>query len=225
MTIQEQTLFQIKGQRDGLLISIREGDWQLVLQGIIEHIRERVSFFKGAKVAVDVGARQMTVSEISSLRDQLSDFNIILWALYTTDDHTRDSARNLGLETKLPQQSSEAKSIPFDTQLSGDDAIFVRRTLRSGYRVVHHGHVVLVGDLNPGAEIIAGGSVIVWGRLRGVVHAGAEGDEDAIICALDLSPTQIRIASVVSVAPGKKGKPQPEVVSIQQGQLIAKPWK
>ena len=77
----------------------------------------------------------------------------------------------------------------------------IRRTLRSGRTVRSQGHVVVFGDVNPGAEIIAAGDVIVWGRLRGNVHAGANGDESAFVCALDMTPTQLRIAGYISISP------------------------
>ena len=84
--------------------------------------------------------------------------------------------------------------------------------------------MVIIGDVNPGAEVIAGGDVVVWGRLRGVVHAGAEGNEGAVICALDLSPTQLRISGQISIPPQRRGKPQPEMVRLQDGQVVAEPW-
>ena len=98
------------------------------------------------------------------------------------------------------------------------------RPLRSGTRIEFAGHIVVFGDVNPGAEVIAGGSVIIWGRLRGVVHAGAQGNRDAVVCALDLSPTQLRVASEIATAPERRSKPQPEIVRIKNGQLQAETW-
>ena len=91
--------------------------------------------------------------------------------------------------------------------------------------VRHRGSVVVFGDVNPGAEIIAGGNIIVWGRLRGVVHAGADGDESAFVCALDLAPTQLRIARYITVSPSdKRRRPRPEVALVQQGRIVAQAW-
>jgi septum site-determining protein MinC len=105
------------------------------------------------------------------------------------------------------------------------DGLLLKETLRSGRSVYHEGHVVVIGDVNPGAEIIAGGDVIVWGRLRGLVHAGALGDVQAVICALDLSPTQLRIASQIAVPPDERGrKPVPEQAFIRSGQIVAESW-
>jgi septum site-determining protein MinC len=120
---------------------------------------------------------------------------------------------------------ADQKLKPLDTALSGEAAIFIRRTMRSGFKVAYQGHVIVLGDVNPGAEIIASGSVVVWGRLRGTVHAGAEGDLAAVVCALDLSPTQLRIASKITTTPQDHVDPKPEIASIVEDQIIAEPWQ
>ena len=60
--------------------------------------------------------------------------------------------------------------------------------------------------------------------MRGVVHAGAQGDRAAVVCALELFPTQLRIASEIAVSPARHGKAQPEIVRIKNGQLQAEVW-
>ena len=79
-----------------------------------------------------------------------------------------------------------------------EDTLLVQKTLRSGQSIKHSGNVVVLGDVNPGAEVIAGGHVIVLGTVRGVVHAGAVGDMTATITAFYLNPTQLRIANLIS---------------------------
>jgi septum site-determining protein MinC len=80
-----------------------------------------------------------------------------------------------------------------------------RGTLRSGDHLQADGTVLLLGDVNPGARISAGGHVLVWGRLRGIAHAGCTGNGDARIVALQLRPLQLRIAA--AVARGPEGSP------------------
>jgi septum site-determining protein MinC len=113
--------------------------------------------------------------------------------------------------------------------LAQGEAILVQRTLRSGQVLHHPGHVVVIGDVNPGAEIRAGGSVVVWGRLRGTVHAGVgEGQgENAVVCALQLSPTQLRIGDFITRSPADDTDHDivPEMASVQEGQIVAEPWK
>jgi septum site-determining protein MinC len=226
MKLNEETSFRIKGHRDGLVITLTEADWSAMLDDLIRHIQDRKAFFKGARIAIDAGDQALTISDISSLRRQLSDLDVTLWALQTSDQRTRQSLRDLGLEPFIPSVKPEKRIKPIDTLISGEEAIFIHKTLRSGFRVVYEGHVIVKGDVNPGAEIIAGGSVIVWGKLRGSIHAGAEGDDNAVICAMAMKPTQARIASFTADVPqAKRGKQQPEVYSVDNGKIVVELWK
>ena len=76
----------------------------------------------------------------------------------------------------------------------GEEAVLVRRSLRSGQRITARGHVVVMGDVNYGAEVIASGSVFVLGHCRGIIHAGSEGDAQARVLAWKLEPTVLSIA-------------------------------
>ena len=81
--------------------------------------------------------------------------------------------------------------------------------------------MIVFGDVNPGAKVIAGGDIVVWGKLRGYVHAGANGNESAIVCALEMSPSQLRIADFVVRSPaGKRKKIMPEVALVRDNQII-----
>jgi septum site-determining protein MinC len=103
-------------------------------------------------------------------------------------------------------------------------ALFVRRTLRSGMRIHHDGDVCILGDVNAGAEIVAGGDVIVWGAVRGMVHAGAGGDTAAVVCALLLAPSQLRLAELVTQGSAPTGPALPETARIAGGQIVVEPW-
>jgi septum site-determining protein MinC len=131
----------------------------------------------------------------------------------------------LGLATRISKPRPE-ESRQFAVENLGEDtALFLNRTLRSGTRIEFSGHVVVLGDVNPGAEIVAEGNVIVWGRVRGMIHAGSKGNRKAMICALDLSPTQLRIADEVSAVLRPQENPRPEVARINgDGKLQAELW-
>ena len=103
-------------------------------------------------------------------------------------------------------------------------ALFVRRTLRSGMQILHDGDVCILGDVNAGAEIVAGGDIVVWGVLRGMVHAGAGGDTDAVVCALLLAPTQLRIADRVSRGSAPSGPVAPEQARIVAEGIAVELW-
>jgi septum site-determining protein MinC len=216
---------QIKGVKDGLLVTLGEGAWNELEATLLHHIQERSAFFKGARVALDVGNHIIRAAEMGLLRDKLSERGINLWAVISSSPVTEQTAQVLGLATRISVPRPERSVKPMDTNLEGESAIFVRRTLRSGFKVSHKGHIVVLGDVNPGAEIIAGGNVVVWGRLKGVVHAGAEGDESAVVCALEMEPVQLRIAGLQQAPVGKRGKTEPELARILNGLVVAEPWK
>lgn len=215
---------QIKGIREGLLISVGEGNWPEVQEALLEDVQKQADFLRGAKLILDVENHILNAATMGKLRDELSDMGLSLWAVLSNSPTTEKTAQTLGLATRIHQAQHEQAAQLCDTKLSGDEAILVRRTLRSGFSLEHDGHVTVIGDVNPGAEIIAGGDVVVWGRLRGLVHAGAGGNENAVVCALDLSPTQLRIAGQIAIPPQERGEPQPETASIRDGQVVAEPW-
>jgi septum site-determining protein MinC len=219
---------QIKGVREGLLVTLGEGDWPDILAALLSHFDKQVNFLKGGKIYIDVGNQVLHAIELSRLRDAVSERGLTLWGVLSSSPTTEQTAQLLGLATRLSRPSRQTQyreSIVPDTNLQdGEAAVMLRRTLRSGYSLKHDNHVVVIGDVNPGAEIIAGGSVIVWGKLRGAVHAGAEGDTNATISALDFSPTQLRIAGYIAQLPGKRGKPQPESARLLDGKVVVEAW-
>jgi len=105
-------------------------------------------------------------------------------------------------------------------------ALLIHRTVRSGQIIRHSGTIVVIGDVNPGAEVIAEGDVLVWGKLRGVVHAGASGNDNAMVGALILSPTQLRIGGYIARAPDEKrlNSWPAEIARVRDGQIIVEPW-
>jgi septum site-determining protein MinC len=219
-----QPKIQIKGIREGLLITAKESDWQAVREALLEQIEKQGDFLRGAQLILDVGDQVVRAAELGSLRDTLSEHGLSLYAVLSDSLVTQETARALGLATRITKPIPERNAPPVETALTGEGAVLIRRTLRSGFSLQHKGHVVVIGDVNPGSEIAAGGDVVVWGHLRGTVHAGAEGDELAVVCALDLDPTQLRIAGHIALTPKRRGKPQPEIAHLVDGQVVAEPW-
>jgi septum site-determining protein MinC len=220
-----QPTVQIKGIREGLLVVVGDGDWEDVRGSLLDEMDRQAGFLKGARVALDVGSHALKAVDLGTLRNALSEREVSLWAVLSSSLTTEKTAQALGLATRLSKPRPEQEFRPLDTSVqSGEKAVLVRRTLRSGYSLQFAGHVVVIGDVNPGAEVIASGDVLVWGRLRGMVHAGAEGNEDAIVCALDLIPTQLRIAGQIAITPQRRGKPQPEMARLKDGLVVAEAW-
>ncbi len=215
----------IKGIRQGLLVTLGEGHWADVLQALETQLGETQAFFRGGRVALDVGDRLLSRAQIEEVRSMVARHRIEMWALTTSEARTRDAARDAGLAVDIDLSPIRRREEEERAEEPRADAIVVRRTLRSGQTLRHPGDLVVIGDVNPGAEIVAGGDIIVWGRARGLVHAGAMGSEDAIVCALDLAPTQLRIGGRIARSPEERpGEPTPEIASVRDGQIVAVPW-
>lgn len=219
------SIIQIKGLRDGLLVSLDDATWEEQRAALITQVDAQPSFFQGARLALDVATQVLHVNDLVELRDQLSERGIALWAVISESPTTENTAQLLGLATRVSKPRPE-ESRQFTVEDLGEEtALFLNRTLRSGTRIEFAGHVVVLGDVNPGAEIIADGNVIIWGRLRGMVHAGSKGNRAAVICALELSPTQLRIAEEVSGVLKPLDSPRPERARINDdGKLQSESW-
>jgi len=108
-----------------------------------------------------------------------------------------------------PSPKPEKRDAPIPEKAKGSasadyynaNSIFIKNTVRSGQRIECEGDIVVVGDVNPGAELIAGGNIAVMGTLRGLTHAGATGRTDVTISAFKLKPKQLRINTKISIFP------------------------
>ena len=218
------SLVQIKGLRDGLLVSLMDAPWEDQQSALLTRMDEQPSFFQGARMALDVGTQVLHVNELVELRDRLSERNVVLWAVVSASPTTEQTAQLLGLATRIskprPEETHFASKDPTD-----ETALFIDKTLRSGTRVEFPGHVVVLGDVNPGAEIVAEGNVIIWGRLRGAVHAGSNGDENARVCALDFAPMKLKIAEEAVNIQRIKKTTNPVVAFIRNERVVIEPWK
>jgi len=224
----------IKGIRDGLLIRVSDRANVTLTEALGDELARKQAFLAGSRVAIDVGGRALDGEQLAALGQLFAAHEMTLWAVLAADGETRDAARRAGLATRLSGSATDLDGNSLAAPPNGGEppakepppanALLLRETVRSGRAVWHEGHVIIVGDVNPGAEVVAAGSVIVWGRLRGLVHAGALGDTSAVICALELNPTQLRIADHIAIAPDNGPGRAPEQAAIRDGQIVAEPW-
>jgi len=215
----------VKGRRDSLLIIVDpDASMGQVLADLLARLDGTPDFFRGARLILDVGPRALVAEDLDQLLTILTRYDVTLSALLTADAATRQLAQDRGLATTLrvprPTRRIRATADEQDTR-----CVVIKRTLRSGQVVQHPGHVIVVGDVNPGAEVLAGGDVFIWGRLRGVVHAGAAGDEGAIVCALELAPAQLRIANLAARTPEERPCPaRPEIARVEDAGIVVETW-
>ncbi|MEA5617856.1 septum site-determining protein MinC [Cronbergia sp. UHCC 0137] len=169
--------------------------------------------------------RLLDSRQLQELGQTLSTYQIQLKSVATSRRQTAIAACTLGysVEQIQPQTTLFNADTP-DTLNALADALYLEMTIRSGVEIRHPGTVIILGDINPGGNVVADGDILVWGRLRGIAHAGAKGNRECLIMALQMKPTQLRIADAVARSPEKQ--PQnvfPEVAYITpEGIRIAK---
>ncbi len=187
-------LCAIKGSRDGLVVTISDASqFAAVLDALEQQLIASESFFQGSTAKLMVRQGSLSAEQLDAIERLINRYGM----------HLDRRPPNWGLAPNREPQDSEEKGAV------EDNTLLVKRTIRSGQRLHYDGNVVVMGDVNPGAEIVCTGDILVLGSLRGVAHAGAEGKIDAIVFAFRLEPTQLRIAHLISRAPDEK-LPQPQ---------------
>ncbi len=224
----------IKGTRDGLRLTLEpETPFGELLTALAERLAEAPSFFRGASLSIDTTQRRLRVSERTQLEALLAHYQMSITPAGGVSQNLT-TARTAQTQ-EFPRGEAWLASEAAPTTLLGeqttrdlresDDTLFLRRTVRSGQAIHHHSNIVVLGDVNPGAEIVAGKDIIVWGVLRGMVHAGYPDNEGAMVCSLLLAPVQLRIAHLLSRPPeGLDVQPRPEVATIRSGQIVVEAW-
>ncbi len=203
------------------LPSCRKADWKNSLPLTINKLRPGV---------IDLDCRDWLLGcrELKQLNLLFQQAGIKIDIIKSNITETIISASALGYQTYLNlEQSDDFSSELGRNQLrlkNNSDVFFHQETLRAGEHLEIEGDVLLLGDVNPGARISARGNVMIWGRLRGIAHAGKDGDNSAKIIALQLRPLQLRIAN--EVARGPKEAPEPglaEEAYLDSGKIVITP--
>ena len=222
----QENRIEIKGTRKGLSVMLGRGDWRELLRELDERLSLADTFFRDSRVNLNTGNRNINQEQMQDLVDTLENHSVKLVSIRASSKLTVEAAKAVGVPIALPEVDRWDPGIGASARRWISEGVLMRHTLRSGQSLRHPGHVVIIGDVNPGAEVIAGGDVVVWGRLRGMVHAGAMGNEQAVICALELVPPQLRIGNHIARSPDDETRSagQPEIASLLDGQIVAQPW-
>ncbi len=236
---------QIKGTKSGLLLHLHERP----LADSVSELRARLAstpdFYKGTRAVLMLGSETAEPAELAAIVATLEQFGITADGAVCDSDSVATLARSAGLRLVAASVAAAPRTRDDRTAPAGRpaarsphvrgpnghsaaeaqsdaDVRYHKGTLRSGQSISAHGTIVVLGDVNAGAELVATGDIIVWGVLRGVAHAGAQGDEAAAVYALRLEPMQLRIARCIAIAPAheKRAKhPSPEVARIREGKI------
>lgn len=137
--------------------------------------------------------------QLQAIHEVLSTAQLKLTRVLTNRRQTAVAAATAGYSVE--QYRGEAPSPPPEGGQALENPLYLETTVRSGGDICHNGNVIILGDLNPGSAVTAAGDILVWGRIRGNVHAGSKGNTRAVIMALQMEPNQIRIADFVARPP------------------------
>lgn len=203
---QESVVF--KGTKEGIIIHLPDKkDFQQILDILDNKINKAKSFFSGAHVVLNFGRRLPTPDEEKILKNLINNkYGMVL--------------------TKIVTPVEEKKLLKIKHQEEKDHPLVLKRTIRSGQKIYHDSTLIVLGDVNPGAELVSKGDIFVLGSLRGIAHAGVSGDLDSIVAAFRLQPTQLRIGNILARAPDDEASaPEfPEVARVKDGIIIIEPY-
>lgn len=212
----------IKGVGDALWFTFGPEPWPEALRALEARLAANPGFFVGGRAVLALGDRVLEEADLLALLALLQRFGLTLIGVSTEHPVTQAVARRLGLPLQSPltvERPAEASELPLEP------AWVIHRTLRAGHYLQVEGHLCVIGDVHPGAEIASTGDIIVWGRLLGTAHAGCAGNETAAVYALELRPTQLRIGPYIARSPEDHHRPIPEQATVQNGQIVVEPWR
>jgi septum site-determining protein MinC len=240
----------IRGRGLGLEVHLAGWEFDAAIAELAARLSERAEFYRGTTATVVVGETPLSEPQLSALREVLTAAGIELGPVDQVpggEELARRRALRPRRELKL---SDAAKSLVADFAGARADIAERRKrgvpappplevappppppgtlyhvgTLRGGQALHHAGNIVVIGDVNPGTELVATGDIVVFGRLLGVAHAGAQGDNDAKVYALELQATQLRIATVIAVdEEHARVTSEPEVAFVRDGRIAIAPF-
>ena len=200
-------------------LALRDGPHQprplAQVRALLSNARLQQTLPEAASLTLCCGRWTIGVQELGAIRDLLARQGLPLQRLQSHQPATRVAAASLAITWECP--ASDAAPVAAAHADTGPPPLRIHQgTLRSGDHLETEGSLLVLGDVNPGAQIEAGGHVLVWGTLRGVAHAGCHGDRQARITALQLRPVQLRIAEAVARGP----EDLPVVGVAEQAQLV-----
>ena len=230
----DQGEINIKGRADGISIEIGRGSWNHLLVQLTQRLEQAAGFFRGGQVLLDVGPRPLTEAELQQTSELLTRFGMKLSVIRSSSEQTGQLALAMGLASST-DGADGVDARPAESNHETLTHFVYRGNLRSGQVLERNETVIVMGDVNPGAHVISAGDVLIWGRLRGIAHAGATGDVNAVIAALAMNATQLRIADQITALPpdrheggsrwlGKKSRPRAEIAYLNGDQVTIEEW-
>lgn len=215
-------MITLKSTQEGLEFWISDADsYPKIKQELEDTLGANRDFYRGTHLPANFFGWEFTDLQKRELSAFLGREYGIYRVHFSDDDapeqmQEQPKRRGRRAVSRAQEESGQEAAVPESVQGS----MFLPKTIRSGQRIECQGDVVVVGDVNPGAEIIATGNIAVFGKLRGLAHAGATGRQDVIIVANYLVPQQIRIGGKIAIIPKNRRIDGPEIVKILDGKIV-----
>ena len=160
------------------------------------------SWVFGTKVWLESQDTLLDTRQLNELENILEQVGLIIDTIVTHRRQTAVAAASAGYSVQQKYSLLKKEKFPAEQIIQElAEPLYLKKTIRSGVEICHPGTVIIMGDVNPGANIIASGDILVWGDLKGIAHAGAMGNHEAVILSLKMQPTQLRISELVARAP------------------------
>lgn len=189
----------IKGSKNGITVFLdEEMPFEELLENVSDKFKNASKFFSNANMAISFDGRNLSAEEekrILNVISNVSELNIVCVL-----DENNDIKSVYEEAVKKAMDSVDISHQPERQKITDPKTtcMFYKGTLRSGQVFEADGSVVVLGDVNPGGKVVAKGSVIVLGSLKGNIFAGVDGNENAFVVALEMSPMQIKIGDIIA---------------------------
>lgn len=204
----------IKGNKYGIVVVLDDTlDFSELKEIIAEKFKESNKFFGDAKMALSFEGRKLSVDEQREILDIIHENSSLHVICIVDNDTNQEALHKKSLEDKLMELS----------QTTGQ---FYKGTLRSGSVVEFETSVIIIGDVNNGARVVSKGNIIVLGALKGNAYAGATGNTNSFVVALNMQPLQIRIADIIARSPDKPIKEETKeakIAFLEEGNIYIEP--
>ena len=218
----------IKGSKNGITVFLdEEMPFEELLENVSDKFKNASKFFNNATMAISFDGRNLSAEEEKRILNVISDVSEL--NIVCVLDENNDIKSVYEEAVKKAMNSFNISHQPERQKITDPKTtcMFYKGTLRSGQVFEADGSVVVLGDVNPGGKVVAKGSVIVLGSLKGNAFAGADGNEDAFVVALDMDPMQVKIGDVIARssnnAPRKRLKAvkgiQPKIAFVENGNI------
>ena len=184
----------IKGNRYGITVFLDpQTEFDVLLEELRKKFRESAKFFKNAKMALSIEGKKLSDEQQRQIVEAISHNSQMEILCILSHDEEEEARFRAAIEKQRQKEKANVGR-------------FYKGTLRSGQILESEGSVVILGDVNPGARVIAVGNVIVLGALKGTAYAGIAGNERVFVAALEMEPTQLRIGKVMGRGEDTKAK-------------------